>query len=48
MLLQNMALGYKNMEVLNAWYEEKKKSTYIRIDPAFSDCKNSVPQANQR
>jgi len=38
MLLQNMALAEKNNEVMNAWYEEKKQSTYISIDPAFRDC----------
>jgi len=48
MLLQNLALMNKNNEVLKAWYEEKKKSTYIRRDATFSDCGNSAQQASQR
>ena len=48
MLLQNLALMNKNNEVLKAWYEEKKKSTYIRRDSTFSDCGNSAQQASQR
>ena len=37
-LLQDMALAKKNEEVMNAWYEEKKQSTYIRKDQVYSDC----------
>jgi peptidyl-prolyl cis-trans isomerase SurA len=48
MLLQDMALFYKNNEVMKAWYEEKKQSTYIRIDPSFGDCGNSAPQTSQK
>jgi len=48
MLLQNMALAEKNNEVMNAWYEEKKQSTYISIDPAFRDCVLSGQPISQR
>ncbi|MDF1575741.1 MAG: peptidylprolyl isomerase [Bacteroidales bacterium] len=48
MLLQNMALAYKNNEVMKAWYEEKKESTYIRRDPAFRDCDNSGQLSSQK
>jgi len=48
MLLQNMALMYKNNEVVKAWYEEKKMSTYIRKDPAYSNCEASGKQTSQR
>jgi peptidyl-prolyl cis-trans isomerase SurA len=47
-LLQNMALANKNKEVMKAWYEEKKQSTYISIDPAFKDCAYSGQQTSQK
>lgn len=48
MLLQNMALMFKNNEVMKAWYIEKKESTYIRIDPSFRECGNSGQQTSQK
>jgi peptidyl-prolyl cis-trans isomerase SurA len=48
MLLQNMALMYKNEEVMRAWYEEKKQSTYIRIDPSFGNCGSSALHTSQK
>jgi peptidyl-prolyl cis-trans isomerase SurA len=48
LLLQNMALQQKNMEVMNQWYREKKESTYIRIDKSFSDCTLLGEQTSQR
>jgi len=48
MLLQDMALFYKNNEVMKAWYEDKKQSTYIRIDPSFGNCVNSAMQTSQK
>jgi len=48
MLLQNMALGYKNNEVMKAWYTEKKESTYIRVDQSFKHCDISGQQTSQR
>ena len=38
LLLQNMALSEKQNEVMQEWFEEKKKKTYIRIDPSFESC----------
>ncbi len=48
MLLQNMALGYKNNEVMSEWYADKKESTYIRVDQSFKHCTLSVPQITQK
>jgi len=48
LLLQNMALGYKNNEVMKAWYAEKKESTYIRVDHSFKHCDISGQQTSQR
>jgi len=38
LLLQELALQYKNNEVMEEWYEEKKESTYIRVDQSFKHC----------
>ena len=38
----------KNNEVVKAWYEEKKKSTYIRIDPAYRNCGETAQQTSQK
>jgi peptidyl-prolyl cis-trans isomerase SurA len=38
LLLQGMALQYKNNEVMKEWYEDKKKTTYIKVGGAFKDC----------
>ena len=38
LLLQRMALNQKQQDVLEKWYVEKKKSTYIRIDKSFDFC----------
>jgi peptidyl-prolyl cis-trans isomerase SurA len=48
MLLQELALMNKSEEVMQDWYEEKKKSTYIRIDPAYRDCGNLSQQTSQK
>jgi peptidyl-prolyl cis-trans isomerase SurA len=48
MLLQNMALVYKNNQVLKEWYEEKKKSTYIRRDVAYGNCGTQDLQTSQK
>ena len=48
LLLQNMALGYKNNEVMKGWYTEKKESTYIRVDHSFKHCDISGEQTSQR
>ena len=46
-LLQDMALQQKNLEVLNQWFEEKRATTYIRIDPAFRHCIAEREQASR-
>ncbi len=38
LLLQNMALVEKQNKVLQEWYEDKRKTTYIRIDDSFKAC----------
>jgi peptidyl-prolyl cis-trans isomerase SurA len=48
MLLQNMALAYKNNQVMKEWYEEKKASTYIRMDPAYRNCSASGQLSSQK
>ncbi len=48
LLLQELALQNKNNEVMNAWYEEKKESTYIRIDPAYRNCDTRVQQTSKK
>lgn len=48
MLLQEMALMYKNNQVLKEWYEEKKQSTYIRRDPPFRNCGTTAQQTSQK
>lgn len=41
LLLQSEALQKKKIEVMKAWYEDKKASTYIRIDNSFKYCQES-------
>ncbi len=47
-LLQDLALMNKKMDVMKAWYEDKKKTTYIRRDQAYSHCVESGQQTSQR
>ena len=47
-LLQDLALMNKKMDVMKAWYEEKKKSTYIRRDQAYTHCVEPGQQTSQR
>ena len=47
-LLQDLALMNKKMDVMKAWYEEKKKTTYIRRDQAYTHCVESGQQTSQR
>ena len=47
-LLQDLALRNKKMDVMKAWYEEKKKTTYIRRDQAYTHCVESGQQTSQR
>ena len=46
-LLEEMAQSYKTMQVIKAWYEDKKSTTYIKVDPAFKDCAFNA-QTSQR
>lgn len=48
LLLQEMALQRKNQEVMNEWFEEKKASTYIRVDNAFKHCTHLGEVTSQR
>jgi len=48
LLLQNMALQYKNNEVMKDWYSDKKESTYIRVDPSFKNCALFDQQTSQK
>ncbi|MCK5694718.1 MAG: peptidylprolyl isomerase [Bacteroidales bacterium] len=47
-LLQDLALMNKKMDMMKAWYEEKKKTTYIRRDQAYTHCIESGQQTSQR
>jgi peptidyl-prolyl cis-trans isomerase SurA len=47
LLLQEMALQKKNREVMEKWFEDKKKTTYIRIDPSFRNCGLLVAESSQ-
>ncbi len=47
-LLEEMALNYKTNEVIKKWYDEKKNTTYIRVDPSFKDCGLLGQQTTQR
>lgn len=40
LLLQNLAMQEKQNEIMQEWFEEKKKKTYIRIDKSFEECDN--------
>ncbi|NOR33726.1 MAG: hypothetical protein GQ579_03490, partial [Bacteroidales bacterium] len=48
MLLDGLALMNKNREVMQDWYGEKKKNTYIRRDIAYSNCTDSGQQSSHR
>ncbi len=48
LLLQNMALQFKNNEVMNEWYASKKESTYIRVDSSFRGCSLLGQQTSQK
>ena len=48
LLLQNMALQFKNNEVIAEWYREKKETTYSRVDPSFKQCSLFGQQTSQK
>jgi peptidyl-prolyl cis-trans isomerase SurA len=41
LMLQNLALNEKQNTIMNDWYKEKKKKTYIKIDNSFKTCDNT-------
>ena len=48
LLLQNMALQEKNMDVMQEWFIEMKDKTYIRVDNSFKSCAQFDEQTSQR
>ena len=38
-LLKNMTLQSKQNEMINDWIEDKLKTTYVRINPPYNECK---------
>ncbi len=48
LLLQGMALQFKNNEVMNEWYQDKKGTTYIKVGGAFKDCSQLGQQITQK
>lgn len=48
LLLQEMALQFKNNEVMNEWYAEKRGTTYIKVGTAFKDCAALGQQTSQK
>ena len=37
-LIQQMAINAKKMSVLEDWFVEKRRSTYIRLDDSYQNC----------
>jgi peptidyl-prolyl cis-trans isomerase SurA len=37
-MIQDMALAVKKQKVFEKWVEEKRKTTYIRLDPSYKSC----------
>jgi peptidyl-prolyl cis-trans isomerase SurA len=48
LLLQNLALQMKNNEVLDQWYEDKKRTTYIKVGDSFKNCVQLGQQTSQK
>ena len=48
LLLQGMALQFKNNEVMNEWYAERKCTTYIKVGSSFKDCTHLGQQISQK
>ncbi len=48
LLLQNLALQAKNMQVMEEWFTEMKGKTYMRIDDSFKQCASFGEQTSQR
>jgi len=41
-LLKEMAMQKKQEEIVNNWVEDKMRTTFIRIDPEYRNCKFSI------
>jgi peptidyl-prolyl cis-trans isomerase SurA len=37
-IIQQMTMQSKEQELLMKWVDEKRKTTYIRIDPSYKGC----------
>ncbi len=48
LLLQEMALSVKNNKVMDEWYSNKKKNTYIRVDNSFKNCAHFGEETSKR
>lgn len=48
LLLQNLALQMKNSEVMDEWYEDKKRTTYIKVGDSFKNCSHLGQQTSQK
>lgn len=48
LMLQNMALAQKKQDVMDAWFVEKKKKTYIKIDASFEMCNDESQELTTR
>jgi len=48
LLLQNLALQAKNMEVMGEWFVDMKGKTYIRVDNSFKKCATFGEETSQR
>jgi len=48
LLLQGMALQFKNNEVMKEWYADKKETTYIKVGSSFKECTHLGQQVSQK
>jgi len=48
LMLQNIALSQKQDEVMDDWYKEKRKKTYIKIDGSFQYCEDNQGELSSR
>ena len=48
LLLQKIALSYKNEEVMKKWYEEKRNNTYIHVDPVYKECEQVMQPSGRK
>jgi peptidyl-prolyl cis-trans isomerase SurA len=48
LLLQGLALQLKNNEVIDEWYNDKKRTTYIKVGDSFKNCSQLGLQSSQK